>query len=360
MDPKKTVLITGVAGYWGSRVAQKLLAEGSWEVAGLDAEALAEEVLGLDFVQADIRNPLLVDLLKAKHVDTVCHLAFIDTQRLGEAAFDLNVMGTAKLMGACAAAGVRKIVLKSSMAVYGARATNSAFLSEDQPLRGSRRYGYLRDMVEIEAFCADFRDREPDLLLTILRFSSILGPTVDTPMTRFLQEPWAPSLLGFDPMMQLVHEDDVVHALVHAVCQNLPGVYNIAAEGVLPLSKMRALSGKPPIPVFHKLADWGVALPGGAGRLLERLLPIEPNYIRFPWVGDLTKMHKEFGFVPSHTSEQVLIESAQRFNTGRGRARSARVPSSAGTRADASEQPGLAADRKPPTASAFGEGDAGV
>jgi UDP-glucose 4-epimerase len=360
MNPKKTVLITGVAGYWGSRVAQKLLAEGSWEVAGLDEEALAEEVPGLDFVQADIRNPLLVDLLKAKHVDTVCHLAFIDTQRLGEAAFDLNVMGTAKLMGACTAAGVRKIVLKSSMAVYGARATNSAFLSEDQPLRGSRRYGYLRDMVEIEAFCADLRHREPDLLLTIVRFSSIVGPTADTPMTRFLQEPWAPSLLGFDPMMQLVHEEDVIHALVHAVCQDLPGVYNIAAEGVLPLSKMRALSGKPPIPVFHKLADWGVALPGGASRLLERLLPIEPNYIRFPWVGDLTRMHKEFGFVPSHTSDEILIEFAQRFNPGRGRARSARAPSSAGTRPHASEQSGLAGNGKPPTASAVGEGDAGV
>lgn len=360
MNPKKTVLITGVAGYWGSRVAQKLLAEGGWEVAGLDAEALAQEVPGLDFVQADIRNPLLVDLLKAKHVDTVCHLAFIDTQRLSEAAFDLNVMGTAKLMGACAAAGVRKIVLKSSMTVYGARATNSAFLSEDQPLRGSRRYGYLRDMVEIEAFCADFRHREPDLLLTILRFSSIVGPTVDTPMARFLREPWAPSLLGFDPMMQLVHEDDVVHALVHAVRQDLPGVYNIAAESVLPLSKMRALSGKPPIPVFHKLADWGVALPGGASKLLERHLPIEPSYMRFPWVGDVTKMHKEFGFAPSHTSDEILVEFAQRFNPGRGRARSARAPSSAGTRPDASEQPGLAGDRKPPNACAVGEGDAGV
>ena len=142
MNQERIVLVTGVARPWGSRVANRLLTEASCSVVGLDAECPATENPGLDFVQADIRNPLLVDLLKSKKVDTVCHLAFAGTRRRSESAFDLNVMGTAKLMGACAAAGVRKVVLKSSMTVYGARATNSAFLSEDQRLRGSRSYGY--------------------------------------------------------------------------------------------------------------------------------------------------------------------------------------------------------------------------
>ena len=167
MSQERIVLVTGVASPWGSRVAEKLLTEAACKAAcrsacsiiGLDAECPAEDVPGLDFVRADIRNPLLVDLLKANEVDTVCHLAFAGTRRRSETAFDLNVMGTAKLMSACAAAGVRKVVLKSSMAVYGARATNSAFLCEDHGLRGSRRYGYIRDMVEVESFCSDFRRR---------------------------------------------------------------------------------------------------------------------------------------------------------------------------------------------------------
>jgi UDP-glucose 4-epimerase len=358
MNPGETVLITGVASPWGSRVAQKLLADGKWEVVGLDAE-ISEAAPGLEYVQADIRNPLLVDLLKAKKVNTVCHLAFIDTQRRSEAAFDLNVMGTAKLLGACAAAGVRKVVLKSSMVVYGARATNSAFLSEDHPLRGSRRYGYIRDTVEIEAFCVDFRRREPDVVLTILRFSSIVGPTINTPMTRFLKEPLAPSLLGFDPMMQLVHEDDVVAALAHAVRHDLPGACNIAAEDALPLSKVRGLAGKPPLPVFHKFAGWGIALPGGTSRLLDRYLPIEPAYIRFPWVGDLARMRDEFGFAPAYTSEEILREFAQHLNAEHRRFGSTSGAIAPAIQQDTIGQPDLEGDPEPSKASAVREGGAG-
>jgi UDP-glucose 4-epimerase len=347
MSQERIVLVTGVASPWGSRVAQKLLTEADCRAAGrvacsvigLDAEPPVEEVPGLDFVRADIRNPLLVDLLKANEVDTVCHLAFAGTRRRSEAAFDLNVMGTAKLMSACAAAGVRKVVLKSSMAVYGARATNSAFLREDHALRGSRRYGYVRDMVEVESFCSDFRRREPGVLLTILRFPSIIGPTVKTRMTRFLKESWAPSLLGFDPMMQIIHEEDVVNALVHAVLKDLPGVYNVAADDVLPLSKIRGLAGKSPLPVFHKLAYWGVALPGGTSRFLDRCLPIEPDYIRFPWVGDLSKMRGEFGFEPSHTAEEALREFAQRTNLERRQSRTTGAPLAQGPQQSATVQP---------------------
>jgi UDP-glucose 4-epimerase len=360
MNQERIVLVTGVASPWGSRVAERLLTEATCHVIGLDAERPAEENPGLNFVQADIRNPLLVDLFKAKNVDTVCHLAFNGTRRRSESAFDLNVMGTAKLMGACAAAGVRKVVLKSSMAVYGARATNSAFLSEDHRLRGSRRYGYVRDMVEVESFCSDFRRREPETLLTILRFPSIVGPTVNTRMTRFLKEPWAPSLLGFDPMMQIVHEDDVVNALVHAVLNDLPGIYNVAAEGVLPLSKLRGLTGKPPIPVFHKFVYWGVALPGGTSRVLDRCLPIEPDYIRYPWVGDLTRMREEFGFEPSYTSEETLREFVQRFNPERGRSRSTSTVPAQEPQHDISVQPSQADDLNPPAVSGAGEGAAGV
>jgi UDP-glucose 4-epimerase len=151
---EKVVIVTGVAGYWGARVAARLANEADYHVIGLDREPPADEVEDLDFVQADVRNPLLVDLFKAEGVDTVVHLAFAETTRLSEAAFDLNVMGTTKLLGACKQAGVRKAVLKSSMAVYGARPSNSAFLDEDHPLRGSRRYGTIRDRVEIERFCS--------------------------------------------------------------------------------------------------------------------------------------------------------------------------------------------------------------
>lgn len=308
MAQERCVLVTGAAGYWGFRVAKRLASEAGARVIGLDAEQPAEEIEGIDFIQADVRNPLVVKLLDTEGVEAVCHLAFRPAVRRSEAAFDLNVMGTMKVLGACAESGVGKVVLKSSTAVYGARRSNSAFLREDHPLQGSRRYGYTRDWVEVEAFCNGFRHQAPDVGLTILRFPGIIGPTADTPMTRFLGELSTLSLLGFDPMMQLIHEDDVVEALVHALSSDASGAFNVAAEDVLPLNKIRGLAGKPPLLLFHPFAYWGAGFLRGAGLGLGSLMPIELDYLRYSWVGDLTRMRRELGFEPRHTAEEALRE----------------------------------------------------
>lgn len=312
MADRQTILVTGAAGYWGSRLVARLVASAEYRVMGLDALHPAADIPGLDFVRADVRNPLLADLLRAEGVEVVCHLAFRDTKRPREPAFDLNVMGATKVLGACGEAGVRKVIVKSSMAVYGALVTNPAFLTEDHDLRGSRRLGYVHDMVEIEVLCSGFRRKQPQLILTILRFPGIVGPAADTRMTRFLRDPWAPSLLGFDPMMQVIHEDDVVESLFHAVQHDLPGVFNVAAEGVLPLSRVRRLAGKPPLAVFHKLPYWGANLLGFARLGLGRFSPIPPDYLRYPWVGDLNRMREEFGFAPRHSAEETLRQFADR------------------------------------------------
>jgi UDP-glucose 4-epimerase len=327
MAKKKVVLVTGVAGFWGDQVATRLLAGSvnldfinpesdssgespEFHVIGLDIEPPKTDIKGLDFIQADIRNRLLVDLLREEEVDTVCHLVFMDSTRPNETAFEVNVIGTMKVLGACAEAGVRKVVLKSSTAVYGANPTNSAYLNEQHPLQGSRAYGYTRDMVEIESFCNGFQRQMPGLILTTLRFPSIVGPTVDTPMTRFLREPWTPILLGFDPLMQVIHERDVVDALVHAVINEVPGVFNVAAEGVLPLTKLMRLAGKFPIPMFHLFAYWGTSVMGGRGLRATHYVPIELDYIRYPWVGDLTRMQEKLCFFPRYTAEETLREFA--------------------------------------------------
>jgi UDP-glucose 4-epimerase len=324
MAEQQTILVTGVAGYWGSRVAERLIGTDGYRLVGLDVEPPAAGSRELDFVKADVRNPALLELVEAEGVDVVCHLAFQDSTRPQESAFDVNVIGTAGVLGACAEAGVRKVVLKSSMAVYGARPSNPAFLTEDRTLRGSRRYGYTRDMIEIESFCNGFRRRVPDLMLTTLRFSSIVGPTVDTPMTRFLKEPATPGLLGFNPMMQIIHEDDVVEALVHAVLNDVPGVFNVAAQDALPLGKIRGLTGKPAFAIFHPFAYWGARLLGDTGLRLSRYVPIELDYIRYPWVGDLAKMRTELGFEPRYTAEETLREFAGWHRTGLYQTESAR------------------------------------
>lgn len=306
MTDKRVVLVDGVAGYWGRRVAEQLLQRGDVHVIGLDAEFPEEDIKELDFIQADIRNPLLVDLLREERVDTICHLAFEESARSSESAFDLNVMGTMKVFGAAAEASVRKIIYMSSTLVYGAEPGNSAFLREEHALNGARArsYGYVRDRVETEGFISGFRAQMPDVILTVLRFAHIVGPRCDTPLTRFLREETAPLLMGFDPMMQLIHEDDVISAIIHSIDNDVPGTFNVAAEGPLPLMKLVGLSGKVPLPVLHPLAYLGVQMMGPS------IAPIDLNYLRYPCVGDLRRMREELEFTPQYTADEALREFA--------------------------------------------------
>lgn len=305
MNDTNVILVAGVAGYWGGRVARRLLEEPDLHVIGLDVERPeGVGVEGLDYVQADVRNPLLPDLLNAEGVDAVCHLAFVEGVRRNEARFDANVMGAMKLIGACAESRVRRIVVKSSTMVYGAHANNSAFLTEDAPLNGGRRYGYNRYRLEIEAFINGFRRQAPDLETTVLRFANIVGPTADTPFNRYLQAPVAPILLGFDPLLQVIHEDDVVEALAHATLGQVSGAFNVAADPPMPLLRILALAGRVPLPIAHPLAYQAVRLLGSSR--LGRALPFEPDYLRYRWVADTERMREDLDFFPQVSGDEAV------------------------------------------------------
>jgi UDP-glucose 4-epimerase len=311
---EKTILITGVGGFWGARLAEALNDNESYHVIGIDDEPPEIPISGLDFIHADVRNPLLGELFRSEQVDTVCHLAFQDSDRPNDTAYDYNVRGTRHVFEACVESGVRRIILKSSTSVYGAQPGFAAFLNEEQPLMGSLTNGTVRDLVEIEASCQEFLAREQGVILTVLRFANILGPKSTTPLTRLLEEPLTLRLLGFDPMWQIIHENDVISALVHTVEHEIPGVFNLAADEPLPLSKLMALAGTTGVPVIHWLAYWGY---GTFGRQTARYLPFDPDYLRYSLVADLAKMHTTLGFIPQYTAEESLREFAGMHRSGR-------------------------------------------
>lgn len=312
MSGPQVILITGVAGYWGRRLAQRLLTEPGVRVVGVDREPPpgTASVSGMTYIQNDLRQRGLTEVLAAEQVDTVCHLSFRPSQTHSEAAFDFNVMGTINLFGACAQAGVHKIVVKSSTAVYGARHDNPAFLRETHPLHGSRLYGTVRYQIEIEHFCRKFHHTDPQARLTVLRFANIVGPTADTSMTRFLREAGAPVLLGFDPMMQFIHEDDVVEALAHAALADVTGVFNVAAPPPMPLTRALALAQKLPVVLPHALAYWVATVAPD----LERYAPLPLDYVRYRWVADTAQMSEVLGFVPTIMADEAL----RTFDAGSG------------------------------------------
>jgi UDP-glucose 4-epimerase len=171
-------------------------------------------------------------------------------------------------------------------------------------LNAPKKYGYLRDWIEIEKYAESFRDQNPDATLTVLRFGNIVGLKADTPLTRFLRAEEAVTLLGFDPMLQVIHENDVIAALIHAVNGNYPGTYNVATEKGMPLWKMLGLARKVPLPVLHPLAYWSVSLGG------PRLAPLPLDYLRYPCMGDMQKMRDELQFTPQYTPEETVRELA--------------------------------------------------
>ncbi len=303
MTEPRVVLVDGVAGYWGGRVSERLMAEPDLHVIGLDTQP-PQQGSGIDFIQVDPRNSLLVELLKEEKVHTYIHLAFLESDRPSETAFEFNVMGTMKVLSACAEAHVKRVVLKSSTLIYGAEPGNSAFLREDHPLNAKPNFGTLRDLIEIENFCTGFRSQSPEVQLTLLRFANIIGPSVDSPLTRFLRDDAAPMLLGFDPVVQVIHEEDVVNALVHAAIYEVPGVYNIAAQGAMPLFKLTGLAGKFPVPVFHPIAYLGESFLG------PQFTPLSFDYLRYPCVGDLQRMREELEFNPTYLAEDAVRDFA--------------------------------------------------
>lgn len=299
MSEERVVLVTGVAGYWGGRLARELLADGSCRVVGLDREPPAEAIVGLDFIQADFRDPLLTELLTVLGVDTVCHLAFRETSRHSEEAFDLNVMGAMKLFGACAAAGVQTIVYKSSTQLYGAYPDNPAHLKEEHPLRADKQFAYNRYRLEMEAFCNGFTRQHKGIRLAVLRFAGIVGPTADTSFTRYLGRGEAPTLLGFNPMMQVIHEDDVVAALAHAALTEADGIFNVAAEPPIPLKRLLALAGVRPLPLLHLIAYVPSLNP------YRRRMSLGPDYLRYRWTVDVTRMTDALGFTPGLSADEA-------------------------------------------------------
>ena len=171
-------------------------------------------------------------------------------------------MGTLNILAACSApdSPVRKLVFKSSAHYYGTALEDPAFFTEDMRRNHAPQTPLKRDIVEAETAVEDFRDKNPDVTVTRMRFCNVLGPDILTSHARLLSLPAVPMIAGFDPRYQFIHADDVVGALEFAVEHDLPGIYNVAPDGVLALSEMIGLLGKHALPV---LPPWGT----GAGSL---------------------------------------------------------------------------------------------
>lgn len=312
------VMVTGVADPLGARAARRLVDEpGVERVVGVDVLPPRGEPGGVRFVRADIRNPVIAKVLAVENVDTVLHMGVVasSVRAAGRSSSkETNVIGTMQLLAACQrATTVRKLVLKSSTAIYGASARDPGLFSEDTPPKQPPRAGYAKDCAEVEGYLRGFARRRPDVAITVLRWADVLGGDVDSPLGRYLRLPVVPTVLGFDPRMQLLHPEDALSVATRAVVGDLPGTYNVAGAGVLSLSQLLRRLGRAALPVPAR----GV---GPVGRALLRtsrldLSPDQVALLTYGRVVDTSAVRERFG----HTSRWSTAATLDDFATSTGR-----------------------------------------
>lgn len=303
------VLVTGVSRFLGGKLAQRLEQDPDVEyVVGIDLDEPELDLERTEFVRADIRNPLVVKVLQTTEVDTVVHLNIVATPtRVGgrTAMKELNVIGTMQLFAACQKAEqVRKVVMKSTTAVYGAGPRDPALFTEEMTPRDVPRTGYSKDAMEVEQYARDFGRRRQDVDLTILRFANFLGPDIETTLTRYFSLPVIPTPMGYDPRIQLVHEDDAIELLYRAVREDHPGIYNVAADGILYLSQVWRILGRPPLPLILPLVS-------PVANVLRRLGYVDfatdqLRYLIYGRVADNARVKREFGHDFAMTTRETL------------------------------------------------------
>lgn len=248
------VLVTGLGTYWGGSLAQELEQRDDVEmVVGLDTEEPKVPLERTEFVRADQSYSILARIVRATKVDTILHTHMIvDTRNISSRQLhEINVIGTMNLLAAAGASDstVRKVIVKSSTLVYGSSYQNPRFFREEMPRARSPRTRVERSLMEVEDYLRDFAEDNPHVVVSLLRFSNVLGERLDTPLSRALRLPAIPEIFGFDPLIQFTHHEDVLGALMFSAANEVPGIYNIAADGMVPWSEVCTLVGKPRVPL---------------------------------------------------------------------------------------------------------------
>jgi len=310
---ERVVAVTGACTYLGTELLRRLEEDRAYgKVLALDVRPPPLVTGGkVGFVKIDLTQPTIDDelatLLTREQVDTVVHGAFLShPTHASEWAHELEDVGTMHVLNACAGTSPRRLVMVSTTLVYGAHAHNPNFLTEDAELRGHRDSRFINDKVRAEKQAQRFARENPATGVCVLRFAPLLGPTVDNMFTRFFARPAAPVMMGHDPLLQFVHEQDAAWAFKRAVDSDVTGPFNIIGKGVLPYTTVLALLGRVPMPMPYLLARqlskalWATQIVGSPPSFLDFLL--------YLCVADGARARRELGFTPRLGIKRTILD----------------------------------------------------
>ncbi|QQR89859.1 MAG: SDR family oxidoreductase [Myxococcales bacterium] len=297
------VLVTGICGRLGRLVARTL--HRNDKVIGVDRRDFLGKPEDIEHYKVDLRRRKMRDIFRSNKIRAVIHLGVMHNPRASDKEHHtFNVVAFQKLLEYITHYQVPKLVLLSSANVYGPQPDNPQFLSEEAPLLGAQSFSKIRDLVEVDMLAQSFFWRHMETETVILRPCHILGG-VKNAASNYLRLERPLTLLGFDPMIQVIHEKDVTDAIVAALKPGVRGIFNLRGPGELPLSKVFERLRRKPVPVPSFVAKTTL------NRLWKYRLvsfpPPEIDHIRFLCMVDDSRARQELGFVPHRDMQQTLL-----------------------------------------------------
>lgn len=300
---RQRIVVTGISGNLGRQVAKLLHRDA--HVIGVDRRPFEGRPKDVDHVQVDLRKKKLEDVFRKQKVDAVIHMGIMHDPRMtAEDHHSFNVLGTTHVLDCVARFGVKKLVVLSSGNVYGPSPDNSNFLTEDAPLMAASRFPTVRDLIEVDMLAQSFFWKHPEIETVVLRPVHIVGPTIRNAPSNYLrlERPWV--MAGFDPMVQLIHFEDVARAMIEALKTGRRGVYNVTGPGEVPLSA-----------VFKELGHRSIPMPSMLARPLLKTLfkyrlasypPEEIDHIQFLCMVDGARWKEETHWEPTLSMKATI------------------------------------------------------
>jgi UDP-glucose 4-epimerase len=292
----RTVAITGISGNLGHTEAK---------IVGIDRRPFKDKPKDIEHAAIDIRKKKVEDVFRRGKVEALIHMGIMHDPRTPHAeTHSFNVIGTHKILDVCVKFGVKKVVVLSSSNVYGPNPDNPNFLPEETPLMAAQRYSGVRDLIELDMYAQSFMWKHPEIETVILRPVHIIGPYIKNAPSNYLRLPRPVTVMGFDPMVQLIHEEDACRAMILALKPGVRGVYNINGPGEVPLSSALGELGRKPIPVPHFLVR--TVLKSLFDARISSFPPEEIDHIQYLCNVDGSRAVRELGWRPRHSLKDTI------------------------------------------------------
>lgn len=308
--PGKRIIVTGACGYIGSLVISEL-AKNRQNLETIVAHDMkfmpdGQRAAGVHYLQGDIRDKQIADIIRQFKIDTVVHLvSIVSPGRKHNRDFEhsVDVLGTENLLQACVQQGVKKIIITSSGAAYGYHKDNPPWLVETDTLHGNYEFPYSWHKRLVEEMLARFREQHPELKQLVLRPGTVLGKSTDNQITDLFKKRFVLGVCGAEIPFVFIWDGDVVGIILKGIHEENEGIYNLAGDGAVTMGEIAKALGKP----YIRLPAWLLK----AGLFALHRLGLtqydfnQINFLRYRPVLSNNKLKEEF-YMPRYSSREVF------------------------------------------------------